>query len=201
MTQRSVGEPLHHAKQELRAAEHAIGRMKGAKTLEDLEEAWKGFLDCIEKVWIKAERACERCRNRFQPWQGKFANERRKDPLLRYVKHARNSDQHSIQECMDTKTASGSMHVEGPDVYIEKLVIRNRQLVEYRGSQPLIVEHLPDRVELVRIKDSGDWYNPPTSHLGKRLPWPAPIDVAVLALAYYREFVRLAEEKFFRNAA
>ena len=192
-------EPLYHAKRELVAAERAIDRMSMATSIEDLEDEWNCYLNAIEKSWVKAERACQHIRNSFQPWQGKFSRERKKDALLKYIKHARNSDQHSIQEGVGKKDASSSMYVEGgPDVtHIERLEIRDGKLVEYRGNKPLIIENLPNRIELLRVKDRGKWYNPPKTHKQVKLLWPSPIDVAVLGLEYYRNFIKQAEEKFF----
>lgn len=191
-------EHLYHAKRELRTAEKAIERMTEAENLEDLEDEWKIYLNAIEKVWVKTERACQHVRNKFQPWQGAFARERNKDALLKYIKHARNSDQHAIEETMDQKNASSSMYIEGgEDVYIDSLKIDNGKLIEYRGSKPLTIENLPNRIELLRVKDSNKWYNPPKSHKQVKLHWPAPVDVAILGLEYYSDFVKQAESKFF----
>jgi hypothetical protein len=192
-------EPLYHAKRELASAEKAIGRMSGAQSIEDLEDEWKNFLNSIEKVWVKAERSCQHIRNEFQPWQGKFARERKKDALLKYIKHARNSDQHTLAEGMQKKDASSSMYVEGGQgvTHIERLEIRDGKLIEYKGNKPLIIENLPNRVELLRVKDSSKWYNPPKSHKQVKLLWPAPVDVAVLGLEYYRDFINKIETKFF----
>ena len=196
-----VKEPLYYAKRELRSAEKAIERMAQAESIEDFEDEWKIYLNSIEKVWVKAERACQYMRNKFQPWQGKFASERKKDALLKYLKHARNSDQHSLAETMQKQAASSSMYIEGgPGVtYIDKLEIRNRQVVEYRGNKPLMIENLPDRLELLRIKDSNKWYNPPKFHKKIKLLWPAPINVATLGLEYYQDFIKQVEEKFFNG--
>ena len=191
-------EPLYHAKRELVAAERAIDRMVKASSFEELEDEWKSYLNSIEKCWIKAEKSCQHVRNLFQPWQGKFAQERRKDALLKYLKHARNSDHHSIQEGIEAKPASSSMYVEGgPGVtHIDRLEIRGGRLVEYRGNKPLIIENLPNRVELVAIKDRGKWYNPPRLHKTVKLLWPSPLDVAVLGLEYYRNYLKQTEERF-----
>lgn len=173
--------------------------MSGAQSIEDLEDEWKNFLNSIEKVWVKAERSCQHIRNEFQPWQGKFARERKKDALLKYIKHARNSDQHTLAEGMQKKDASSSMYVEGGQgvTHIERLEIRDGKLIEYKGNKPLIIENLPNRVELLRVKDSSKWYNPPRSHKQVKLLWPAPVDVAVLGLEYYRDFINKIETKFF----
>lgn len=192
-------ETLYHAKRELKAAETAIERMAKSESIEDLEDEWKSFLNSVEKCWVKTERACQPFRNKFQPWQGKFSKERKKDPVLRYIKHARNSDQHTIQEAMQKTDASSSMYVEGgPGItHIERLTIRDGKLIEYRGNKPLVIENLPNRVELLRVKDGSKWYNPPRSHKHIKLLWPAPLDVAVLGLEYYRDFVKQAEASFF----
>ncbi len=192
-------QPLHHAKRELLAAEKALERMSSSENIDDLEDDWKIFLGAIEKCWVKVERACQPYRNEFQPWQVSFARDRKKDALLKYVKHARNSDNHSIQETMQIADESSSMYVEGgPGVtHIENLEIRNGKLVSYKGNRPLVIENLPKRIELVRIQDSGKWYNPPKTHKLIKLLWPAPLDVATLALEYYRDFVKQAEDKFF----
>ncbi|MFA6011587.1 MAG: hypothetical protein WC799_16485 [Desulfobacteraceae bacterium] len=105
-------DPLYYAKRELDAAERAIERMTQAMSIEELEDEWKAFLNTIEKCWIKTERVCQHVKNKFQPWQGNYTNERKNDPLLRYIKHARNSDQHTIQEVFEKKDASSSMYPE-----------------------------------------------------------------------------------------
>jgi hypothetical protein len=63
----------------------------------------------------------------------------------------------------------------------------------------MIVEDLPNRVELLKVKDSGKWYNPPKTHMGNKLPWSAPINVAELGIEYYRNFINEVEEQFFKN--
>ena len=192
--------PLYHAKRELRSAEKAIERMQKAETLEDFEDEWKVYLNSIEKVWVKTERACQHVRNKFQPWQGSFASERKKDPLLKYLKHARNSDQHTIAESMTRQKAERSISIEGKPsggIKIDKLVIKDGRIEEYRGDSSLIIKNLPERIELLKVKDSNKWYNPPKSHKGKKLPWPAPVAVAILGVNYYGDFLFKVEEKFF----
>jgi hypothetical protein len=46
------------------------------------------------------------------------------------------------------------------------------------------------------VKDRGTWYDPPTEHLGLPVKDGSPLRVAEHALAFYRELVRLADEKF-----
>lgn len=191
-------DPLYYPKRELNTAKRAIENMKNAQDFETLEDEWRIYLNSIEKAWVKAERVCSPVHTKFQPWQGFYAKQRKKDPLLNYLKHARNSDQHSIQESMNAKPASRSMYVEGADfVHIDKLTIKDGEVVEYKGNKPLIVEDLPHRIELAPITDSGKLYQPPKVHLSKKIPWSAPIDVAEFGLAYYLNFLAKIEKHFY----
>jgi hypothetical protein len=96
-----MDEPLREAKFELRSAERALGRMRSASDFDSFEDTWRQYLMALRKVWIKTERGCQHVRKRFEPWQGKFKRQRKKAQLLRYLKHARNADEHTIQLILD----------------------------------------------------------------------------------------------------
>lgn len=106
-------EPLKAAKAELIAAEKALAAMEAAKDFSSFEEEWRSLLNNLEKVWIKTERACQHIQNKFQPWQGKYSQLRKKDMLLRYLKQARDADNHSVQEVMEKKPGHYSFTVPG----------------------------------------------------------------------------------------
>jgi hypothetical protein len=193
--------PLKASERELVSASKAVDRMKAAENLEEFEDEWRIFLGAIEKCWVKAERACQPHRNKFQPWQGKYKKERKSDPLLKYLYHARHSDQHSVQEMLEPKPASRTIGIGGPgkSVYIDRLTIENGQITEYVGSEPLIVTDYPNRVELVSVLSSKRWYRPPIKHKNIEIGWPAPITVAQLGLGYYLRFIEDVKAEFFEN--
>lgn len=187
------------ARNEIRIAQKALFGMRQSNNFEDFEDEWKTYLASIEKAWVKTERSCQHIRNKFQPWQGTFLRQRKKDPLLRYLKHARNSDHHSIQGLAEQMPGSFQAIVPGGGfTYIEKLVTGpDGRVVEYKGNKPIEITELPDRIELTRVKDGGNWYNAPTSHLGELLEWPDPFVVAELGIKYYEKYIHEVEEKFF----
>jgi len=189
---------FRQARVEINSAERAILLMKNSKTFDKFEEAWKSFLNNIEKCRVKVERACQHKRNLFQPWQGKFITLRKKDPLLRYIKHARNVDQHTIEEIVKHTPGWSGLRHTGRSGYVKSLKIANNVITEYIGS-PLVIENHPSRIDLLRVKDSGNWYNPPTSHLDKNLEQRDPISIAQTGLEFYRQFLKEAEEKFAEN--
>jgi hypothetical protein len=153
--------------------------MRTASDFDSFEDAWRQYLVAPQKVWIKTERSCQPVRESFEPWQGKFKSQRRKDQLLRYLRHARNADEHSIQLILD-------------DVP-QQIVTAGGDTV-YAGDQVVTIS---PRLELRPVEDRGKLYNPPVEHLGKALAEPDPLKVAELGLAFYAGFVEQAERKFF----
>src|SRR4051812_45002165 len=97
MAQWQPDHALQRSKTELKAAAKALERMRAAHSFEDFTHEWQAFPNCLEKVWTKTERECRHVKNRFAPWQGRFRKQRTEGPLLRYLHHARNADQHTIE--------------------------------------------------------------------------------------------------------
>jgi hypothetical protein len=174
-----MGEPLREATFELQSAESALERMRSASDLDGFEDAWRQYLGALQKVWVKTERGCQHVRESFEPWQGKFKRQRKKDQLLRYLKHARNADQHSLQLILDD-IPKQTVKAGGDTVYVGNLVVT-----------------IAPRIELRPVEDSGKWYNPPVEHLGKALAERDPLKVAELGLTFYAGLVEQAARKFF----
>ena len=173
-----MAETLREAKFELRSAERALGRMRSATDFDSFEDAWRQYLVALQKVWVKTERGCQPVRESFEPWQGKCKRQRKKDQLLRYLEHARNADQHSIQLILDD-VPEQIVTVGGDTVYV--------------GNDVVVIA---PRIELLPVKDRGEGYDPPVEHLGKALAERGPLAVAELGLAFYAGFVEQAERKF-----
>jgi hypothetical protein len=173
--------------------------MRTAGEFAGFEEAWRDFLGSIEKCWAKVEQGCQGFRSPYQPWAGSFSQIRKKDPLLRYLKHARNADQHTIQEIVAHHRGGWTSFIPASDkpIQIDRMVVEDGRLMEYRGSEPLHFRIYPDRVELLRVKDRGEWYNPPMQHLDQPLQSNSPLAVAELGLRFYEDFVVRTEAKFF----
>lgn len=170
--------------------------MKAAENMEDFEEEWKQYLTCLEKIWAKVERTCQPHANIFQPWQGKFQALRKKDMLLRYLKQARDADNHSIQDLTEVKPGQMTINFPSGSGRIDYLHIDNSRVVSYAGS-PMIETVTPPHPVAVSIKNNGEWYNPPTSHLGKNVPNHHPITIAELGIAFYSKYIEEVESKFF----
>jgi hypothetical protein len=191
-------EILKHPRAELRSAARAIVGMRNAKSLEEFEAEWREFLTCLEKVWTKVERSCQAVRNKFEPWQGKYHRLRKKDMLLRYLKQARDADNHSIQDFTKIEPGSRSIRFVNPQGgYIKHMEIRGGEITAYEGD-PIVVEDKPPHPVAVPVKNNGEWFNPPTSHLGQPVTTNHPIVLAELGLRFYEGYVNEVERQFFK---
>lgn len=192
--------PLLQAEAELSSARAALAGMRRAQDFETFEREWRAFLNAIAKLWVKMERACQHVRPEFEPWQRPFKECRESDPLLAYLRHAKNADQHTIQEVMEIVPGSRTINsVDGGSLYIEKLVLSGGSIVEYRGDKPLLITDTPATARMVSVIDRGAEYPPPSEHLGLPLRSDSPASAAEAALAYYERFVTEAKERFFRQ--
>lgn len=190
-------DPLKHPRMELAAAMKGVAGMRAAKSLDEFEVEWRGFLNCIEKLWQKVERSCQHVRGSFEPWQGSFHRLRRKDMLLRYLKQARDADNHSIQDVTTIQPGSKGYRFANPSGgYIKHLEMRNGVVVHYEGD-PMIIEETPPHPVAVAVKNNGEWFNPPTSHLGQPVTTHHPVQLAELGLKFYSEYLDQVEKKFF----
>jgi hypothetical protein len=171
--------------------------MRSAPNFEHFESEWRAYLNCIEKVWVKSERACYHLRTKFQPWQGTYHRLRKKDMLLRYLKQARDADNHSVQDLAQIKPGGRGIRFVNPKGgYIKHMEINNGEIVRYEGD-PIVVEEIPSTIAAVSVKNSGEWYNPPTSHLGKPVVSQHPLELAVLGHAFYEGYLNEIEKTFF----
>ncbi len=182
---------LSFSEKELKKAKKSLKIMKEIKSKEDknllieFESNWIDFLINLEKIWKKSELECKHF-STFQPWQGKYTSERRKDPLLKYLKNARDADQHSIQSITIEKDyeieiispSEGSTFIEGENIEI-KVDIKN------------------PRIEPETFKNFDVLYAPPLEHLGEKLINPNdPIEIAELGIRYYEEYLNSIRAKF-----
>lgn len=172
--------PLHHASKELIAAvtfyEKMISNHLG--DFAQFDSFWREFLQKLERAWNKAEAAVSdspRCKRIIDT----AINRRKTDPLLSYLRHARNADEHSLQEVAKDWDAKlrAEPSADGITLHWDK------------WDRPL----LP-------VTNRGVVYDPPRLHLGQGLNdklgkgVAEPIVVADLALHFYRNLLNQLNE-------
>jgi len=184
---------LYFSEKELNKAKCSLENMKEIKTnysakgLSAFETNWIDFLINLEKVWKKSELECRNYLN-FQPWQGKYQRERRKDPLLKYLKNARDADQHSLQFITSEKGYS-----------CEIVYPSNGFILKIGESIRVIATSEDPRIEAEPVENRKIIYELPINHLGKKLINPNdPLEIAELGFNYYEEYLRAIRAKFIK---
>lgn len=173
--------PLRQAFDELSFADKSYRRMVEIchGDFSDYERAWRVFLSHIERFWTKTQAAV----HHLPGWtkiESEVTNLRKTDELLRYLQHARNADEHSIQELAAEWDA---------------------KMVAVQDGQRIRASWQPWDRPLLPVKNRGVTYVPPRIHLGQPLDSllgtgkPESIVVAELAMKFYVSlFNRVCDE-------
>jgi hypothetical protein len=182
---------LDQARERLGRAAEAVRRMQNAKaySYKDENRAWSDFLLAASGVYSKLEQGAKGC-GTSEGWFGRKKHDRKKDELLNFIHHARNTDEHGISGTTlfrsNVTTLEGRLDSVGVNIMPD-------------GSPQVVVSGQPGSragVEmftgLKMVKDSrhGDSFMPPTQHLGQPLEAdPSVVLVAELGLAYLEGLV------------
>lgn len=178
-------------------AEKALTSFESSENYSDAEDAWIDFLVAASTIYSKLEQgakgdgACE-------AWFGRKKNERRKDPLLRYLHFARNSAEHGVEPV--TNRRDGVSPIFGPPLKFGERRDYAGALHDQSGkviADGLQVMQMGPSIRLVRAHDSrfNDFCDPPTHHFDQRIQFHdlMPTEVGKLGLEYLRKLIAEAE--------
>jgi len=186
---------LNQARDRLRRARIAIDHLSAAGCFEEAEDAWRDFLLSSAGVYSKLESASKRD-NQSRLWFNKKKEERRTDPVLRYLHHARNSDEHTTERVLSRYADTGPIWGQKPR-FGQRIPVQIQQL-DPLTNEPIGTAtegfYSGSTIKLTNVKDRGVVYDIPQSHLGKMIPFfEEPRDIALLALTYLEALVAEAE--------
>lgn len=178
------------ARREITAAERHLTNMRSCESFEDMDIEWRGFLVSIEKVWKKVERAGVTVnRGKFGKFQKPYKDFKKNDKLLNYILHARNSDEHSVQEITEHLNSYSFV----PMGYVKRTMGQPDEFLDINPQKHPSI-NLKIKFELSDVTDRGVNYSPPWGH---RLPGPiSPIEAAEIALGFYQAYMDAFTEEF-----
>lgn len=184
-----------------RAKEH-LHAMAQATSLEVFKKFWPDFLTMANRVYVKLEQGAKD-NGPSSGWYGRKKNERRTDPLLQYVKQARDADEHGLAKVTgrspgqvgirfteDRAVWSGTIRT-GPDGVTITPASENR-------DTPMEITAYPSDVTLVPVVNYATQYDVPTVHLGNPVPLhpvsgtPHPITVGELMIKHLETVIHEA---------
>jgi hypothetical protein len=185
---------IQKARSRLRSAAEAVHAMESdAPDLPRFEAEWWKFLVASSSIYATLEQG-SKSNSRSVAWFGHRKHERRTDPLLRYIHHARNTEEHSLTGSTDRSR----MRIKAMNKHI-KIIDRGPNnpplLTGTTGPEPGRFKVLPPGVWLLPVTDDRyhDTFHPPKEHLGKPITYPNPVTVAKLAIAYIQGMIDEAD--------
>jgi hypothetical protein len=185
---------------DLQIAREAIERMANTESFADFHRHWQDFLFRVERAWEAAHGQMKSLLGgTAQSWISANSSLRKKDSLLRYLKHARDAETHVLGPTVENvlelsfedrfrrkfRVSSVSTHIEGTTLVVD--IDTPDEHLEWHGNVK------PGDPWLLRFKSRGVWYNPPSEHLGNRLEDAHPVAVALLAYEFYKAAEMLAK--------
>ena len=166
--------------------------MSATASFEDFYRHWQDSLYRMERAWEQMLKEVKTLRGGLaQSWISANSALRKKDPLLRYLKHARDAETHVLSQTVENviqlsieDRLNRKFRVDSIETTIEgkTLVIDIKTPDDHMFWK---ADLKPGDPRLLRFKSRGEWYNPPHLHLGTRIPDFHPVAVALLGCKFY----------------
>jgi len=180
---------------ELENAKSAIEEMRTAKNLDEFEKNWKSFLVCLERVWNKAYSHFNKS-PKWNGWKGEFEKLRKTDPLLSYLKNARDAYEHTVSEITSREPGRiGINAADGSSLYIERMEVKNGN-ISINTQQKIRIDFIPAKIKPSPVINRNRTYDVPRTHLGKPIDPDDVISIAEAGAQFYQEFLKKAENFF-----
>lgn len=181
---------------ELEKASAKIGEMRAANNLQEIADLWSEHLTNLQRAFTKLRMACKE--GASKGWCDNVFHERSKDPLLSYVLHARNADEHGVASITAHKAGTiGIGPKTGNSLEIDHLSIGPGGITMGPNlAANARISFTPGEVLLVPVRDRGIVYDVPKEHLGEKLDAPTLLSVAERAEAFLRAKLDEAGAKF-----
>lgn len=178
---------VEKAHRRLVRARRALVELRQARTWAEFEPAWSDFLLASNAVYSILEQAAKSS-PKGSPWFGRYKKERKDDPLLSYMHHARNSDEHGVEPvAQDLPWMAGPFPESG---HLVSVTIDNGKptggIFKGEGGQETNLTFSPPRPNLVGVIDRryGDRFAPPSAHLGNAITQGDPYSAGAALVAY-----------------
>jgi hypothetical protein len=182
---------LQKARAAFARAQKSLLNLKQSNDFPTIEEHWEGFLDDANRVFTRLEQASKGS-TKTQAWWGKHVHEWKKDPLLQYIRQARDATHHSIQEIAQPNPGRATP-ITDPSSEELAQVHKGAQKVGLPYTLLGGFEVVWPHIEVLDVVNRGMTFPRPTSHLGKPVAITTPAGIGDLALDYLGNMIREAE--------
>lgn len=191
-------EAIEKARARFARARLALDRLNQKDGFGGFEAHWTDFLLASNAIYTALEQGSKSSPQSRQ-WFGLKKKERGGDPLLQYLHHARNADEHGLERMVDRREQT--LDIDFKLGYRPKsgwLKMKDGTMFELppapENADGMILSVLHFALAPVRDSRFGNVFYPPTVHFGKPLEDGGnPLTVARLALEYQEKLIAEAE--------
>lgn len=184
---------IEHARDKFIIATESLTPIESNSTFKEHQRAWIRFLWATKGVVEKLKVGSQGNR-KSEAWYSMKIEEIKRDPLLQYLYHARNSDEHGVSPVVEQSKWQLRLHQGEFKIHETEETIT----VTNTGHLPAKIGFTPSVMILVPVttnkKEKKIISDPPKEHLGKRIDDPTPLGVAHLAIAYLHNLILEAEK-------
>lgn len=199
-------ETIKKCNDRIRRCNKAIDQLRDAKNIEDAEDAWWAFLVAAKGLWVQLKKGASN-NQKAMTWLGTKVKFRKSDPLLNYLFHARDSDEHTVE--FSSKGLSGGLKISSGAPILT--MQRQGDVIRLVGVSPEEGKSIEDYIDpntgaikglqffpiTIRLLEAtardGTVYPSPKSHLGNTIDPNDAVQCAALALKWYEALISEAE--------
>jgi len=198
-------EPFDVANERISIANECANHMAQADNRAEIDKYWNELVGHIEGSWTAFYHDGKKLFSNFQPWAGKYEGQRKEDELLMYLVQSRHIAQHGV---LNLDWEEGKMHlrpeIDAPAKFRNfKIFSDGRNEIEFESDMPgnkpqVIVE--PGKAVLPIIYNAKHKQNilPPKTHMGNEIRSISPVNVAKIAIDYYKRIYKEGSSKFLK---
>jgi hypothetical protein len=183
-------EAVNAARKEYDRAAECVSIIRTSPDFASVESAWSAFLVADGRIFTKLEQG-SKSSTKSQAWWGQKLCQRRKDALLRYLFHARNADEHTIEKIAGPEETKITITEPNP----RTVAAMEQGLIGHPNSPILLATEIVFKnLRLMDVFDKGNRYEVPNDHLGAPIKDPIPAVVAGLGLVYLNLILKEADD-------
>ena len=173
---------LDQATRQFEEAKEALSTFANATDFKEMEVAWSRFLISSNGVYAKVEQA-SKSNAKSKEWYRRKKDERKSDPLLIYLRQARNSDEHSVE--LITARHIDSLELSGGGSYTVdgRYGATIGSLIVSEAPSPSVKVDNP-HIRVSSVHDRSYTFEPPKEHMGQPITDNSVIGIASLFITY-----------------
>ena len=184
------------AKERSSKAHTQLDRVLTSQNHAAFVDAWTDFLIALNAVPVILD-ASAKGNAASQKWAVQNHLGKPSDPLIQYLRQARNAEEHGLEATSRYVESSFAFGI-GQNISGGTLIVKGNHIqstLKTDNGAPLKVEIRGPHSELVPIVDGrfGTVFPVPTTHLGKAIKDQSPANIGLLGLTYFDGILEEAE--------